>query len=257
MRCFGMGDAADGVALDGGAIRHVAARAGQAGLVELWPPVRRRSPRSRPIPLALPVDAPARRRAAHPARPRDRRDDRGLARDAASGWSRAAAPIRPGDIMVLVRRRNEFVGDLLRALKQRGVPVAGADRLVLTEQLAVQDLVALGQFLLLPEDDLTLATVLKGPLFGISEEQLFALAYDRGDEHAVAPAAPPRAGRSARCARRPSGCAALLARADFAPPYELYAEILGAERRAAGAARTARTRGRRPDRGVPRAGARL
>jgi ATP-dependent helicase/nuclease subunit A len=54
-------------------------------------------------------------------------------------------PIRPGDVMVLVRRRNEFVGELLRALKQRDIPVAGADRLILTEQLAVQDLVALGR----------------------------------------------------------------------------------------------------------------
>ena len=53
-------------------------------------------------------------------------------------------PIRPGDVMVLVRRRNEFVDELLRALKQRNIPVAGADRLILTEQLAVQDLVALG-----------------------------------------------------------------------------------------------------------------
>ena len=91
-------------------------------------------------------------------------------------------PLRPGDIMVLVRRRNEFVGELLRALKQRGVPVAGADRLVLTEQLAVQDLVALGRFLLLPEDDLTLAAVLKSPLFDIDEEALFDLCYARDKE---------------------------------------------------------------------------
>src|SRR5205085_10993523 len=36
---FRQDGAADGVALDGLPIRHVAARAGQAGLVELWPPV--------------------------------------------------------------------------------------------------------------------------------------------------------------------------------------------------------------------------
>ena len=63
----------------------------------------------------------------------------------------------------------------MRELKQRDVPVAGADRMVLTEQLAVMDLMALGRVLLLPEDDLTLATVLKGPLIGLSEE-LFELA---------------------------------------------------------------------------------
>ena len=68
---------------------------------------------------------------------------------------------------MLVRRRNAFVEELVRALKQRNVPVAGVDRMVLTEQLAVMDLMALGQFLLLPDDDLTLATVLKSPLIGL------------------------------------------------------------------------------------------
>ena len=67
-------------------------------------------------------------------------------------------------------------GELLRALKQRHVPVAGADRLILTEQLAVQDLVALGRFLLFPDDDLTLAAVLKGPLFDLTEDELARVA---------------------------------------------------------------------------------
>ena len=85
----------------------------------------------------------------------------------------------PGDILVLVRRRNEFVEELVRELKRLRVPVGGLDRMVLPDQLAVMDLVVLGRVLLLPEDDLTLATVLKGPLIGLSEEQLFTLAYDR------------------------------------------------------------------------------
>ncbi len=59
-------------------------------------------------------------------------------------------PLRPGDVMVLVRRRNDFARALVRALKSRGVPVAGLDRLVLTEQPAVQDLMALADALLLP-----------------------------------------------------------------------------------------------------------
>src|SRR5262249_19701999 len=90
--------------------------------------------------------------------------------------------LQPGGGVVVVRRPHGVVRELLRALKERDVQVAGADRLVLTEQLAVQDLVALGRFLLLPEDDLTLATVLKGPLFGLSEDELFRLAYNRGEE---------------------------------------------------------------------------
>ena len=130
--------------------------------------------------------------------------------------------------MVLVRRRNEFVGELLRALKQRDIPVAGADRLILTEQLAVQDLVALGRFLLLPEDDLMLATVLKGPLFSIDEEMLFDLAYDRGSE-TLWQRLRARAGKSPQLRCAAERLSDLLARADFVPPYELYAEILGAQ----------------------------
>ena len=34
---------------------------------------------------------------------------------------------------------------------------------------------------MLPEDNLTLATVLKGPLFGLSEDELFLLAHGRGE----------------------------------------------------------------------------
>jgi ATP-dependent helicase/nuclease subunit A len=130
--------------------------------------------------------------------------------------------------MVLVRRRNEFVGELLRALKQRGVPVAGADRLVLTEQLAVQDLTALGRFLLLPEDDLTLAAVLKSPLFDIDEDALFDLCYAR-DRESLWNRLRLRADSSATLRHAADRLAAWLARVDFVPPYELYGEILGAE----------------------------
>ena len=73
---------------------------------------------------------------------------------------------------------QRFVDELVRALKARSVPVAGIDRLVLTEHIAVMDLMALGQFLLLPDDDLTLATVLKSPFIGLAEDALFDLAYD-------------------------------------------------------------------------------
>ncbi len=137
-------------------------------------------------------------------------------------------PLRPGDIMVLVRRRNAFVGELLRALKQRGIPVAGADRLILTEQLAVQDLTALGRFLLLPEDDLTLAAVLKSPLFDIDEETLFALCHGRGNE-SLWNRLRARANENPKLQRAADRLSRWLGRADFVPPYALYAEILGAE----------------------------
>ena len=84
--------------------------------------------------------------------------------------------VRPGDILVLVRQRGALFEAIIRALKKEGIPVAGADRLVLTEHIAVMDLMALADALLLPGDDLALASVLKSPLFGLTEEQLFALA---------------------------------------------------------------------------------
>ena len=74
--------------------------------------------------------------------------------------------IRPGDIMILLPRREPFGGEVIRQLKLRGIPVAGADRIVLTEQIAVMDLMALGRFVLQREDDLNLAALLRSPLCG-------------------------------------------------------------------------------------------
>jgi len=87
--------------------------------------------------------------------------------------------LKAGDVLVLVRQRGPLFEAIIRALKDSGAPVAGADRLVLTEHIAVMDLMALADALLLPDDDLALASVLKSPLFGLSEEQLFTLAWDR------------------------------------------------------------------------------
>ncbi|MDZ4236375.1 MAG: amino acid--tRNA ligase-related protein, partial [Dietzia sp.] len=69
--------------------------------------------------------------------------------------------------------------EVLRALKQRGVPVAGADRLTLSAHPVFQDLLALGRVALHPADDLTLAGVLRSPLCDLSEEALFDLAHGR------------------------------------------------------------------------------
>lgn len=90
--------------------------------------------------------------------------------------------MRPGDVIVLVRKRDAFVNALTRALKRRSdIPVAGADRLVLTSHIAIQDLLALGRFMLLPEDDLSLAALLKSPLFDLDEDTLFELAARRDE----------------------------------------------------------------------------
>ncbi|WHA41271.1 double-strand break repair helicase AddA [Agrobacterium larrymoorei] len=94
--------------------------------------------------------------------------------------------IEPGDILVLVRKRHAFVNALTRELKQRkNIPVAGADRLRLTDHIAIQDLLALGRFVLLPQDDLSLCALLKSPLFNHDEDDIFDLAAQRPEEMSV------------------------------------------------------------------------
>lgn len=84
-----------------------------------------------------------------------------------------------GDILVLLRKRDGLYEALYRQLQIEQIPIAGADRIKLKEDIACLDLLALGEVMLLPEDDLTLAAVLKSPLFGLSEDQLYYLARDR------------------------------------------------------------------------------
>ena len=80
-------------------------------------------------------------------------------------WMKGGA--RAGDVLVLVRQRGPLFEAIIRALKDLHVPVAGADRLALTDDIAVMDLIALGDVLLLPEDDLSLAAVLPMALAGV------------------------------------------------------------------------------------------
>jgi ATP-dependent helicase/nuclease subunit A len=88
--------------------------------------------------------------------------------------------MQAGDIMILLRKRGTYFNQLLAALRRAKVPVAGADRMRLEEQIEIQDLLALGDVITLPEDDLQLAALLKSPLFGMDEAQLFSLAHNRG-----------------------------------------------------------------------------
>ena len=91
--------------------------------------------------------------------------------------------ITPGDILILVQKRSGIFGDIIRACKAHRLPIAGADRLKIGAELAVRDLAALLNFLAVPEDSLSLATALRSPLFGWSEQALFDLAHRRTDPH--------------------------------------------------------------------------
>ena len=133
-------------------------------------------------------------------------------------------PLAAGDILVLVRRRQPFAPEMVRALKARGVPVAGSDRIVLSEQIAVQDLMALGDFLVLPEDDLALASVLKSPLFDLDDDDLIAVAPQRkGSLWSALISASETSERILPAVETLKRWRAL---ADFAPPYEFFATLL-------------------------------
>ncbi len=221
---FAQETASPGVVDSDTLMHHEAFRIGQAGVVELWPPV-------------VPEETVELLPWAPPVTGRWGQDPQTQLADGIASKIRywienneflasKNRPLNAGDIMILVRRRGTFVEKLVRALKRNNIPVAGTDRMVLSEQLAVRDLIALGEFLLLPEDELTLATVLKGPLIGFSEDDLFDLSYDRGDENLWTVLRRRRAENSLYdfAAEELTG---LLTRVDFKPPFELFAEILG------------------------------
>lgn len=88
-------------------------------------------------------------------------------------------PLHAGDFLILVQRRSELFQEIIRACKARGLPIAGADRLKLGAELAVKDITALLSFLATPEDDLSLAAVLRSPLCGWTEGELHTLAQPR------------------------------------------------------------------------------
>jgi ATP-dependent helicase/nuclease subunit A len=130
---------------------------------------------------------------------------------------------RAGDVLVLVRQRGPLFEAIIRTLKNAGIPVAGADRLILTEHIAVMDLMVLADALLLPDDDLALATVLKSPLFGFDDGQLFEIAYGRTTSLRTALADNPAfAETAARLDSLAEG-----ARRDT--PFAFYARLLGAQ----------------------------
>ena len=218
---FASGPARAGVCREGETIAHKVSRAGQAGSVTLWP-------------LTQDAEAAALENWAVPERYESAESAKSiLARDiAAYIQQRLSAPLpsraraaTPGDFLILVRRRDALVSAITSALKAAKIPVAGLDRMVLTEQLAVSDLLALCDALLLPEDDLAFAQFLASPLGGLSDDSLMALALHRRGRLVGA--------LYARAAERPEWSAAkayfdaLRTKVDFLAPFALLSEALG------------------------------
>lgn len=131
-------------------------------------------------------------------------------------------PVRPADILILVRSRGELAALLVARLHEEGVPVAGVDRLLLSAPLAVQDLLAAMRFAVQPLDDLNLASLLVSPLVGWSQEQLFDVAGDEGRGRLWPhmrrhPRSPPESLEILH---------AILNMADFTTPYDFLERIL-------------------------------
>lgn len=129
--------------------------------------------------------------------------------------------LRPGDIMILLRRRGALARLVVARLYEAGVPVAGIDRLRLQAPLGVQDLMAALRFAAQPEDDLNLACLLVSPLIGWSQDALWQRAV-------------PRKGSLWRHLRESGQTPAvdlallhdILGKADFVTPYRLLEHIL-------------------------------
>lgn len=203
-------------------IRHVAHRRGDAGRVDLWPLVPRVE-RPEPAPWYAPVDTP-------PADDAKARLAGLVAKHIAGMIGSAVLPgradrpprtVAAGHILVLVQRRDRLAQGIIRQLKTLGVPVAGADRLQLAREIAVQDLLALAKVAAMPGDDLSLAALLRSPLCAVSEDALFTLAHDRGDATLL-----DRVRESPVHAEVAAFLTDMIGQADFLRPYDFLERAL-------------------------------
>ena len=144
-----------------------------------------------------------------------------------TGRAGARRPLRPGDVLILVRRRGKLFDAVIQALKHAGVAVAGADRLKLTEHIAIIDLMNLADALLMPQDDLALAVALKSPLFSLGENQLYELCYQR--KGTLRTALAERARTDLYFADAHARLVACEEKVTQLKPFEFYSWLLGAD----------------------------
>jgi ATP-dependent helicase/nuclease subunit A len=164
-------------------IVHLASRTSESGVVEVWPWTPRpvvgdSEPWDAPVDVQTGASAPAQLAKAIALHVKAMIDARKAVWDKDAHCLR---PIRPDDVLALVRTRGAMFRELIKAFKRTGLPVAGADRMVLRDELAVEDCLALIRVALDPADDLALACVLKGPWVGLTDDDhdLFPLAHGR------------------------------------------------------------------------------
>ena len=162
--------------LENDIITHQSFRPKQAGLVELWPLFEAPETQTKDawtLPITLTENTSS---SANMADYIGQQINNWVGKEYLESENRT---IKAGDIMILVKSRNMFIDQLVRALKKYKIPVSGVDRMIISDQLVVEDICAAAQFGLLPEDDLTLSCLLKSPFIGWDEQQLFDVCYNR------------------------------------------------------------------------------
>ncbi len=88
----------------------------------------------------------------------------------------------PQDFMILAQRRSILQKFVTEELKKQNIPCLGYSKINIKCELIVEDIIALARFCVLKHDDLNLAIVLKGPIFNISEDQLFEICVHRKEK---------------------------------------------------------------------------
>ncbi len=218
---FAEGFAREGVAAPGELLCHEVSRLGQAGRVTLWPLV---GAEEAPPPPAW--DTPGEYAPARAAVSRLAEKIAGhVAARLGEDLPARGRPARAGDVLILVRRRNRLVTAITRELKKRGIEVGGLDRMVLTAQAAVSDVLALFDAVLLPENDLAFAQFLVSPLGGLSDERLMALCLGRGGLPLYATLRQ-RAGEAEDWRAAWAFYEAVRGKADYLPPFALLGLVL-------------------------------
>ena len=206
---------------------HGALRARAPGRVEVWPMVEREATEE-PEDWTAPLDR-TRASMPHVRLAHAIADEIARLIDPAFRLEGTGAPIGRRDVIVLVRKRGPFVDAMNRVLKERGIPVAGQDRLKLTDHIAVLDLLALARATTMPEDDLALASVLKSPLFGLDDDALTTVAAGRAAGESLDTALAREAGDDPILAGALDRLTRWRDAAERLPIYEFFARVLSAD----------------------------
>ena len=210
---------ADGVISLDTPVEHIAVRAGEYGKVEIWPlyVAEKGEEISDEDKLLPPMEMTKK----VSVRTQMARKITEKIQQMMSESQNSENPLHYRDFMVLVRHRNAFVEEFIRECKKNHINISGADKMVLSEQIAVQDLISLGKFLLLPNDDLSLAEVLKSPLFNLTDKDLENICCERQNAPLWT-----SLGDKARYKEVYDSLKELFNKLDFIRPYELFNYVL-------------------------------